>query len=170
MSISNVFFNFWRKASMPLLVVALMLCYFTMPDNAAVHHDEKGNPDGFIDKQTFFYITFGIIIAFNFLLNTLKTQVLKIDFAKLNPVSVWAKKPKELSGVIEGWFNAFVAIINTFIVFVLIGLRRINSTEGQKLDFDYNWLLIAGLVLLIILIFFLPFRILFTNPSEEEIK
>lgn len=168
MSISNVFFNFWRKASMPLLVVALMLCYFTMPDNAAVHHDEKGNPDGFIDKQSFFYIVFGVIIAFNFLLNLLKTQVLKINFAKLNPASIWAKNPVELNAVIEGWFNAFVAIVNTFMVFALIGIRRINATDGQILDFNYNWFLIAGLALLIILIFFLPFRILFTNPSEEN--
>jgi hypothetical protein len=167
MSISNVFFNFWRKASMPLLVVALMLCYFTMPDNAAIHHDERGNPDGFIDKQTFFYFTFAIVIVFNFLLNLLKTQVLKIDFAKVNPLSIWAKNPEKLSGLFEAWFNAFVATTNTFIAFVLIGLRRINGTDGQKLDFDYNWVLIVGLVLLIILIFFLPLRLLFSNPSED---
>ena len=167
MSISNVFFNFWRKASMPLLVVALMLCYFTMPDNAAVHHDEKGNPNGFIDKQTFFYFTFAVVIAFNFLLNLLKTQVLKIDFAKVNPLSIWAKNPQKLSGLIEGWFNAFVATTNTFIAFVLIGLRRINGTDGQKLDFDYNWVLIVGFALLIILVFFLPLRLLFSNPSED---
>ena len=152
---------------MPLLVIALMLCYFTLPDNAAIHHDEKGNPDGFIDKQTFFYFTFGIIIAFNFLLNLLKTQVLKINFAKVNPLSDWAKNPQKLNSLIEGWFNAFVAITNTFIAFVLIGLRRINGTDGQKLDFDYNWLLLVGFGLLIGLIFFLPLRLLFSKPSED---
>lgn len=152
---------------MPLLVVALMLCYFTMPDNAAIHHDERGNPDAFIDKQTFFYFTFAIVIVFNFLLNLLKTQALKIDFAKVNPLSIWAKNPEKLSGLFEAWFNAFVATTNTFIAFVLIGLRRINGTDGQKLDFDYNWVLIVGLVLLIILVFFLPLRLLFSNPSED---
>ncbi len=167
MSISNVFFNFWRKISMPLLVLSLTLCYFAMPDNAAIHHDEKGNPDGYIDKQTFFYAACGIIIVFNFLLNLLKSQVIKIDFAKLNPLSIWAKNAPKLNGLIEGWFNAFLALTNTFMVFVLFGLRRINSGEGQKLDFDYNWLLIAGATLLIILIFFLPMRLLFSNPSKE---
>jgi uncharacterized membrane protein YphA (DoxX/SURF4 family) len=167
MSISNVFFNFWRKASMPLFVVALMLCYFTMPDNAAVHHDSKGNPDGFIDKQTFFYIAFAVIIVFNFLLNLLRNQVQKVDFAKLNPASIWAKDKVKLNALLEGWFNAFIAFTNTFIAFALIGLRKINANDGQKLDFNYNWLLIVGLVILMILIFFLPIRLLFTNPSED---
>jgi hypothetical protein len=168
MSISNIFFNFWRKASMPLLVIILMISYFTLPDNAAIHHDEKGNPDGFLDKQKFFYIACGVIIVFNFLLNLLRTEVQKIDFEKLNPTSIWAKNRESLNHLLEGWFNAFIAVINTYIVFVLIGLRRINSSDGQKLDFNYNWLLIAGFVLLMLLIFFLPMKLLFTNPSKEE--
>ncbi len=153
---------------MPLLVGVLMLCYFTLPESVAVHHTESGNPDGFVDKQDLFYMSFGIIIVFNLLWGVLKTQVLKINFAKLNPMSVWAKSPEQLSGLIEGWFNAFLALTNTFLAFVLLGVRRINSTENQKLDFDYNWVLVVGFVLLIILIFILPIRLLFTNPSEEQ--
>jgi hypothetical protein len=168
MSISNVYFNFWRKISMPLLVVSLVVCYFTLPDNTAIHHDEKGNPDGFIDKQTFFYITCAVIIGFNFLMNLLKTEVQKLDFAKLNPVSLWANKPEALNGMLEGWFNAFIAIVNTFIIFSLVALKRVNATDGQKLDINYNWLLIVGLLLLLILIFSLPIRLLYSNPSEPE--
>jgi uncharacterized membrane protein len=168
MSISNVYFNFWRKASMPLLVITLTVCYFTLPDNTAVHHDAQGNPDGFIDKQTFFYASCAVVIGFNFLMNLLKNQVQKVDFAKLNPASIWAKNRPELNTLLEGWFNAFIAIVNTFIIFSLIGLKRINASDGQKLDINYNWLLIVGLALLLILIFFLPIKILYTNPKENE--
>lgn len=168
MSISNVYFNFWRRISMPLLVVTLVVCYFTLPDNAAVHHDEKGNPDGFIDKQTFFYVACGVVIGFNFLLNLLKTQIQKVDFAKLNPTSIWANNRESLNALLEGWFNAFIAVVNTFIIFSLVALKRVNATDGQKLDVNYNWLLIAGLVLLMLLIFFLPFKILYTNPEKAE--
>ncbi len=167
MSISNVYFNFWRKASMPILVISLITCYFTLPDNAAIHHDAQGNPDGFIDKQTFFYVACGVVIGFNFLMNLLKAQVQKVDFSKLNPASIWAKDRQALNALLEGWFNAFIAIVNTFIIFSLVALKRINATDGQKLDFNYNWLLIVGLVLLMVLIFFLPIKLLYTNPSEE---
>ena len=153
---------------MPILVIALITCYFTLPDNAAVHHDEKGKPDGFVDKQAFFYIACGVVIGFNFLVNLLRTQVQKIDFLKLNPASIWAKNRESLNALLEGWFNAFVAVVNTFIIFSLVALKRVNATDGQQLDFNYNWLLIAGFVLLMILIFFLPIKILYTNPSEEQ--
>lgn len=152
---------------MPLLVLSLAVCYFTLPDNTAIHHDANGNPDGFIDKQTFFYIAFAVIIGFNFLMNLLKTEAQKVDFAKLNPVSIWAKNRESLNAMLEGWFNAFIAIINTFIIFSLVALKRVNATDGQKLDINYNWLLIIGLALLIIIIFALPIRLLFTNPSEK---
>ena len=153
---------------MPILVISLITCYFALPDNAAVHHDENGNPDGFIDKQTFFYITSGVIIGFNFLLNLLKIQVKKVDFAKLNPTSIWAKDRESLNALLEGWFNAFVAVVNTFIIFSLVALKRVNATDGQKLDMNYNWLLIIGLVILMFIIFFLPIKILYSNPEKEE--
>ncbi len=168
MSISNVYFNFWRKASMPILVISLVTCYFNFADTVAVHHDAKGNPDGFIGKETFFYAACGVIIAFNLLLNLLKTQIQKVDFYKLNPTSIWAKNRESLNGLLEAWFNAFIAMVNTFIIFVLMALKRVNANDGQKLDMNYNWLLLAGLAILMILIFFLPIKILYTNPSEEE--
>ncbi len=167
MSISSVFFNFWRKASMPILVAALMLCYFNLPDNAAIHHNSSGDPDVYIDKQDFFYIALAVIIIFNFLLNLLRTSVQKVDFVKLNPASIWANNAKNLNELLESWFNAFIAVANTYLAFVLLGLKRVNATLGQKLDFNYNWLLLAGLVLLMVLLFFLPIRLLFSNPSEK---
>jgi ABC-type transport system involved in cytochrome bd biosynthesis fused ATPase/permease subunit len=168
MSISNVYFNFWRKASMPILVISLVTCYFNFGDNVAVHHDTKGNPDGYIGKETFFYVACGVVIAFNFLLNLLKTQIQKIDFEKLNPASIWAKNAEELNALLETWFNAFIALVNTFIIFALMALKRVNAADGQKLDMNYNWLLIAGLAILMILIFYLPIKLLYTNPEKED--
>jgi ABC-type transport system involved in cytochrome bd biosynthesis fused ATPase/permease subunit len=153
---------------MPILVISLITCYFTLPDNAAIHHDAQGNPDGFIDKQTFFYVACGVVIGFNFLMNLLKAQVQKVDFSKLNTASIWAKDRQTLNALLEGWFNAFISVVNTFIIFSLVALKRINAADGQKLDFNYNWLLIAGLVLLMVLTFFLPIKLLYTNPSEEK--
>ncbi|GAB3524671.1 hypothetical protein GCM10027442_52950 [Emticicia fontis] len=153
---------------MPLLAITLVVCYFTFPDGVAIHYTSSGRPDDFIDKQDFFYIAFGLIIGLNFLLNLLRTQVQKINFAKLNANSVWAKDPEALKNLLESWFNAFIAVINTFMVFFLIALSRINRTEDQKLDINYDWLIIGGAVALLIVLFFLPIRLLYTNPATKE--
>ncbi|HEY1056095.1 MAG TPA: hypothetical protein VGE24_13195, partial [Emticicia sp.] len=80
----------------------------------------------------------------------------------------WAKDPEALKNLLESWFNAFIAVINTFMVFFLIALSRINRTEDQKLDINYDWLIIGGAVALLIVLFFLPIRLLYTNPATKE--
>lgn len=168
MSVTHIFFNLWRRVSMPLLAITLIICYFTFPDNVAIHHTSSGRPDDFIDKQNLFYIAFALIIGLNFLLNLLRTQIQKIDFAKLNANSTWAKDPEALKNLLEAWFNTFIAIINTFMVLFLIALSRINRTEDQKLDINYDWLLVGGAVVLLIILFYLPIRLLYTSPATKE--
>jgi uncharacterized membrane protein len=153
---------------MPLLAIILFICYFTFPDNVAVHHTSSGRPDDFMDKQNLFYIAFGVIIGINFLFNLLRTQVQKINFAQLNVNSVWAKDPDALKHLLEAWFNAFIAVINSFMIVFLIALNRINRTEEQKLDINYDWVIVGGAVVLLIVLFYLPIRLLYTNPATKE--
>lgn len=153
---------------MPLLAITLIICYFTFPDDVAVHHTSSGRPDDFISKQTFFYVAFGVIIGLNFLLNLLRTQVQKINFARLNASSTWAKEPEALKYLLEAWFNAFIAVMNSFLIVFLIALNRINRTEDQKLDINYDWVIVGGAVVLLIVLFYLPIRLLYTNPVTKE--
>ncbi len=153
---------------MVILVATIMFCYANLPESIAITHDDAGRPDNFLDKQNFFYITAGVVLLFNFLMNILKGQLLKVNFARLNPASIWAGRKTSLDNLLAGWFDAFVALINTFLVFVLFGLNTINATKGQVLDFDFNKILIPAAFLLIFLVFFLPLRILFSNPSPGE--
>ena len=168
MSIAHIFFSFWRKVSMPVLAVTLIVCYFIFPDDVAIHHTSSGRPDDYISKQDFFYVAFAIIIGLNFLLNLLRTQVQKINFAKLNANSTWVKEPETLKNLLEAWFNAFIAVINSFMVVFLIALNRINRTEDQKLDINYDWVIVGGAVVLLIVLFYLPIRLLYTNPATKE--
>lgn len=164
----SIFFGFWRKASMAILIATILFCYANLPDSIAVTHDEAGKPVGFLEKQYFFYIAAGVSVFFNLLMGALKKQLIKINFVKLNPESVWAKNKESLDDLIGGWFDAFLALVNTFLVFVLFGLNSINASKGQMLDFNYNWILLLAGVVLTILIFFLPLRILFSNPSASR--
>jgi hypothetical protein len=153
---------------MPVLAITLIICYFTFPDDVAIHHTSSGRPDDFISKQTFFYVSFGFIIGLNFLLNLLRTQIQKIDFARLNANSAWAKDPEALKYLLEAWFNAFIAVVNSFLIVFLIALNRINRTEDQKLDINYDWVIVGGAVVLLIVLFYLPIRLLYTNPAAKE--
>ncbi|MBA4850736.1 hypothetical protein [Emticicia sp. BO119] len=167
MSISHIFFSFWRKVSMPVLAITLIVCYFIFPDNVAIHHTSSGRPDDFISKQNLFYVAFGFIIGLNFLLNLLRTQIQKINFEKLNTNSVWAKESDTLKHLLEAWFNAFIAVMNSFMIIFLIALNRINRTEDQRLDLNYDWVIIGGAIALLIVLFYLPIRLLYTNPTTR---
>lgn len=164
----SIFFGFWRKASMAVLIATILFCYANLPDSIAVTHDESGRPVGFLEKQYFFYIAAGVTVFFNLLMGALKKQLIRINFVKLNPDSAWAKNKSSLDDLIGGWFDAFAALVNTFLVFVLFGLNSINANRGQMLDFDYNKIMLLAAVILMILVFFLPLRLLFTNPSASR--
>lgn len=166
--ISNIFLRFWRVLSLPFVAIILIILYVTLPDMVAVQHTDSGRPNSFMNKQNFFYLIFGVTIVFNFLMNLLKNQALKIDFSKLNPKSLWANAKASLSGVLTAWFDAFIAFVNTFLGVVLIGLSRINRSEEQRLDINYNWVLFGGMVILLIVLFALPIRLLYTNPKSED--
>lgn len=153
---------------MPFLAITLVVCYFIFPDNVAIHHTSSGRPDDFISKQNLFYVAFGFIIGLNFLFNLLRTQVQKLDFAKLNINSAWAKDPDALKHLLEAWFNAFIAVMNSFMIVFLIALNRINRTEDQKLDINYDWVIVGGAIVLLIVLFYLPIRLLYTNPATRE--
>lgn len=165
---TDIFFKFWRKVGFALALATILFCYTTLPDTIAITHAESGEPEGFISKEQFFYASAGILLLFNLLVGALRDQLVKIDFAKLNPISEWAKQPVKLRTLITNWFNGFLAFVNTFLVFVLLGLYNINTNRGQRLDFNYDWLMIFGAAMLLFILFFLPYKILYTNPSNDD--
>lgn len=160
----NIFFRFWQRFSIFILTVTLLYCYASLPESIAVAHNAQGKPTDYIDKQGFFYWTAGVVFAFNLLMSLLSNATYKLDFRKILPSSVWANNNVALLDVLKGWFDVFVAIINTFLVFAILGLNNINATKGQVLDFNYNIILILGFVLILIVLISLPLRLLLSNP------
>lgn len=165
---TKIFFNFWRKIGFALALATILFCYTTLPDSLAITHTETGEPEGFISKETFFYASAGILLFFNFLVNALRDQLVKVNFGKVNPMSEWAKQPEKFRAFLVNWFNGFLAFMNTFLVFVLLGLYNVNSNRGQRLDFNYDWLMIFGTAVLLFILFYLPLKLLYTNPSAAD--
>ena len=165
MSLEQVFFRFSRMFSLPLVVIALLFCYYTLPDSVAIHHSNLGKPDGFISKETFYYIVVGIILIFNFIINPIKSAFLKLPDSAFPQNNPWAMNREALNRTFEAWCNLFVGLINSYIIISIIALNRINRNEGQALDINYNWVLLLGAVLLILLLFYLPYKLLYTKPA-----
>jgi hypothetical protein len=166
--IFNAFFRLWRIVSTILLTVNLMFCYVGLPETVAFVFDDSGKAAAFTNKQSFFYWTAGIVFLLNIGTLFLKNTIEKVEFKKAYPHSLWANSSENLKLEISGWFNAFLALINTYLIFVILGLNSINAKKDQSLDFNYNQLLMAGAVLLMILMFYLPLRLLFSNPPTEK--
>ncbi|MCD8538717.1 MAG: hypothetical protein LRY55_02375 [Leadbetterella sp.] len=98
----------------------------------------------------------------------LENALLKLDFSRLLGGSSWAKKPVATRNFLKGWFSALLAFINTYLVFVLLGLYNINSHKEQKLDFNYNYLLIIGVLILLIILVYLPYKLIATPAPDED--
>lgn len=152
-----------------LLTIVLLFCYTTFPDDVAVGFDNAtGNPTGFITKQQFFYWSAGIIAGINFLLGILRNALVKLNFSRLMPGSSWGKNPAAVPDFLQGWFSALLAFINTYLVFVFLGLYNINSDRDQMLDFNYNYLLIIGVLILLIILVFVPYKLIATEAPDED--
>ena len=168
MSLEQVFYRFWRLASLPLLVITLLYCYYILPDSVAIHHNNFGKPDGFISKETFFYVSTVVIIVFNVVMSALKDAFLKLPNSAFPQQNIWVRTREALNNLIISWTNLFVAIINSFLIICIIGLGKINRSDGQVLDMNYNWVLLFGGVLLMLIIFYLPLKLLFSQPKVEN--
>ena len=82
------------------------------------------------------------------------------------PNKIWLKDRKQLIGVITNWINFLPTIINVFLLLILRALLALN--DERSFNTDYTYLLIIGLILLLIWIFYLPIRLLYTSPKIVE--
>ncbi len=165
---ANIFFKFWRIGSILLLTVVLLFCYTSLPDSIAAGFNEAGDPVNFVSKQQFFYWSAGVILGVNFLLGILENTLQKLDYSRLLAGSSWGKNPGSFRRFLKGWFSALLAFINTYLVFVLLGLYNINSHKEQRLDFNYNYLLVTGVLILLIILIYLPYKLLATQAPDED--
>jgi hypothetical protein len=166
---TNVFFKFWRIGSLILLSAVFLFCYTNLPENVAIGFNQAGEANSFIGKQHFFYWVGGVILGVNFLIRLLENALIKLDFRKLFSGSSWGSNPNSTGKFLKGWFAALLAFINTYLVFVLLGLDKINSSKYKELDFNYNYLLWVGILILLIILMFLPYKLLATQaPTDED--
>ena len=157
-----------RYLSIFAFILVLLFTYRGLPDSVGVHFGADGRGDGFMPKNQVFYLFGSIMFGLNILIVLLVSTVNKLPITAFNwiPNKVWLKDRKQLIGVIINWINFLPTIINVFLLLILRALLALN--DERTFNTDYTYLLIVGLFFILIWLFYLPIRLLYTSPKIEE--
>lgn len=168
MSIESFVARVLRFLSIPLFVVALLLTYFNLPDRVAVHYTPGGQADGYLGRESIFYIVGGIMLVFNMLFSFLSRSVSTLPAAALGVFSTarWRSNPDALRSMLVAWFGLGAAALHIFLVLCLNALSELNDSESKETVFDYRWLLSLGAGLLLVWLMYLPLRLWLTKPAK----
>jgi uncharacterized membrane protein YjjP (DUF1212 family) len=71
-----------------------------------------------------------------------------------------------LNAAIGNWLNFLPAFINTFLILVLRAILTLN--DDRSFNTSYTYLLVVGVALTLAWLFYLPVKLLYTNPSVIE--
>ena len=168
MSIEYFISRVGRYLSIFAFILVLLFTYRGLPDDVAVHFGADGRGDGFMPKNQVFYLFGSIMFGLNILIVLLVNTINKLPVTAFNwvPNKVWLEDRKQLIGVIINWINFLPTIINVFLLLILRALLALN--DERTFNTDYTYLLVVGLVFLLIWLFYLPIRLLYTNPKIED--
>lgn len=157
-----------RYLSIFAFIIVLLFTYRGLPDPTAVHFGSDGRGDGFMPKNQIFYLFGSVMFGLNILIVLLVTNIQKLPIVAFNviPNKVWLRSRKQLIGVLVNWINFLPTIINVFLLLILRALLALN--DERSFNTDYTYLLVLGVVFLLIWLFYLPIRLLYTNPKIEE--
>ena len=108
------------------------------------------------------------MLALNILVVLLVSSIKKLPIEAFSwiPNKNWLTDRKQLIEVLLNWLNFLPAIVNTFLLLILRALLALN--DERTFNTDYTYLLVVGMVLFLIWIFYLPIRLLYTNPKIEQ--
>lgn len=168
MSIEFFISRTWRYLSILAFVIILLFTYRGLPDPTAVHFGPNGRGDGFLPKNEVFYLFAAVMFTFNILSMLLANSVkrLPINAFQWIPNKKWLQAGNQLNVAIVNWLNFLPAIVNSFLVLCLRALLTLN--DERSFQTDYTYLLVVGIVVIMIWLFYLPIKLLYTHPTVEE--
>lgn len=172
MKAAYLLLRFLKVASLIAFIILLFIAYYYMPPQVAVHFNDVGRADRYIDKALLFYASGIFIILFNVILSITARFVFTVP-AQLFPMpnrKYWLadkENKQEFHEILRDWLNSFVIIGNGLLfllLFVLMKLNRIDDADAS----EYSWILFVSLAVLLVWIFFLPVRLMIRKNSLAD--
>ena len=170
MKVGTFVIKIWRWLSVLLVLGALVWTYSLFPDMVAVDFSETGLAERYLNKENVFYIIMALFLVNNVVIAGLARQIPNIDAEHLPILNrkTWAQHRSILNELLVNWIYCLVAVINTIIGFSLFALATINSTNFKMDVFDFSWIYYTGMALMI-MVFLLPLRLLWTPGPEDRL-
>lgn len=169
MKAGHLLLRFLKLLSLAAFLVVLFLVYYYLPANVAIHFNEFGRPDDFVDKPTLFYITGIFVVVFYMAVSLLARLIFSVP-AKLFPMpnrTYWLRdqdNQEEFHEILRDWLNSLIVIVVLWIMLCLYALLRLNTDEEPD-GLQYTWVLYMGAIVLAVWILFLPLRLLVKKNS-----
>ncbi len=172
MKAAYLLIRFLKVASLIAFIVLLFVAYYYMPPQVAIHFNEAGRPDDYIDKAVLFYASGVFIILFNVIVSVTARFIFTVP-AQLFPMPnrrYWLadrENKQEFHEIMRDWLNSFVIIGNALLFLLLYILMKLNREDNADAT-SYSWILFVSLAVLGIWIFFLPLRLSIRKHSLAE--
>jgi hypothetical protein len=164
MSAENIFSRFFYFFTVLAVLAGLFLAYINFPDTVAVHH-ENNQPAGFLPKNSLFYYMAILVLVVNLLFGVAARVFAKVPNESLRFSEAWLRQRPELNMRIANWTRIAQSFINLIICMALYALAMVNQEDTHKTVSDYQWMLWISALLLIIIVLWLPIRLLVSKPK-----
>ncbi len=151
-------------------MAVLLFSYTYLPTQVIISEDERGIAEMIIEKEFYFYYSFGLFLGFNAFLLMLGGVILGLPSAFL-PIpkrKFWGKNSStrhELKIRFKNWLKGFGLAFNIYAMLVLGTIYDVNDK-----DYVFQYGLVSYLVAGFLVIWLVFFFYLFNNTEDVENK
>ncbi len=170
MKTGTFFVRTWRALSIAGLLFALFSSYISYPGEVAIRFDDLGTPIQYILRERLFYGAVAIFLVNMVLIRAVAKLFPRIPSGSV-PVpnqSLWAKHRGQLNEIVNNWFSALQAAINTVLGLSLLVISFLNRSDRGMQTIDYAWLLPLSVIILISVLVALPIRTSMKPAVDDE--
>lgn len=138
------FTGFFRGVTWLIFIGALLWSYAYMTSSASYSIDADGNPNSFVDENTFFFSAIGAFLLVNIIcagfINILK-KIKSTEDGK-------GIRNRSLKLDVVGWTKGLAGVLNLFLTFTMIFLGYMNMSEAFMVD-GLDYIIYLGPLLLV---------------------
>ena len=139
-------------------LIVLSLSYASVPEQVAFHTDLQGQPDQFVNRETFFYLALGIFVVVNIICFIFARMLQTIP-----STATLFYRSELFKQRISAWFSSFTTVINIFLICAVAYLSLFN-TQGDYYIGQFYWILFVAPVLLASIVIWLLILLFSPKP------
>ncbi|MEM9834509.1 MAG: hypothetical protein AAF944_28035 [Bacteroidota bacterium] len=143
-------------------LTALSLSYAFLPPEVGLQADTSGNPEQFIYRETFFYVSLATFVVVNII-----CLVFSRVLGALPESSAVFYRSALFKARIRDCFGAFTTVINIFLICIISYISLFNNQGDYQIG-QFNWIMWMGPLLFVgVLVWFI---VILLSPKPINTK